>query len=70
MWIYFPIVNGNFCYQKENRVTVKKYLTDKLFNLFELFYKHRVFLEISIPSVSEIADSASESFLPSPSYCL
>ena len=29
----------------------KKYLTDKLFNLFHLFSKHGVFLEISIPSI-------------------
>ena len=35
----------------------KKYLTDKLFNLFELFYKHKVFLEISIPSVIHNTES-------------
>lgn len=29
----------------------KKYLTDKLFDIFDLFYKHRVFLEIAVPSV-------------------
>lgn len=29
----------------------KKYLTDKLFDLFELFSKYEVFLEIAIPSV-------------------
>ena len=29
----------------------KKYLTDKLFNLFELFSKYSVFLEIAIPSI-------------------
>ena len=29
----------------------KKYLTDKLFDLFDLFYKHGVFLEIALPSV-------------------
>ena len=28
-----------------------KYLTDKLFDIFDLFYKHRVFLEIAVPSV-------------------
>ena len=29
----------------------KKYLTDKLFNLFELFSNYKVFLEIAIPSI-------------------
>jgi|UniRef100_A0A6C0LY19 hypothetical protein len=29
----------------------KKYLTDKLFDLFELFSKYEVFLEIAIPSI-------------------
>jgi len=29
----------------------KKYLNDKLFDLFEIFSKHEVFLEISIPSI-------------------
>jgi len=29
----------------------KKYLTDKLFNLFELFARHEIFLEIAIPSI-------------------
>jgi hypothetical protein len=29
----------------------KKYLTDELFNLFELFSKHDVFLEIAVPSI-------------------
>ena len=29
----------------------KKYLTDTLFDLFELFSKHGVFLEIAIPSI-------------------
>lgn len=29
----------------------KKYLTDNLFELFELFSKHEVFLEIAIPSI-------------------
>jgi hypothetical protein len=29
----------------------KKYLTDKLFDLFELFSKYNVFLEIAIPSI-------------------
>jgi len=29
----------------------KRYLTDKLFHLFELFAKHNVFLELSIPSI-------------------
>jgi hypothetical protein len=29
----------------------KKYLTDKLFDLFSLFAKHKVFLELAIPSV-------------------
>lgn len=29
----------------------KRYLTDKLFDLFELFSKHEVFLEIAVPSI-------------------
>ena len=29
----------------------KKYITDKLFDLFDLFAKHKVFLEIAIPSI-------------------
>lgn len=29
----------------------KKYLTDTLFDMFELFYNHKVFLELAIPSV-------------------
>ena len=29
----------------------KKYLTDKLFDLFDIFAKHEVFLEIAIPSI-------------------
>lgn len=29
----------------------KKYLTKKLFNLFKIFSKHEVFLEISVPSI-------------------
>lgn len=29
----------------------KRYLTDKLFNLFDLFFKYNIFLEIAIPSI-------------------
>ena len=39
----------------------KKYLTEKLFNLFELFSKYEVFLEIAIPSIiNNIATDISE----------
>ncbi len=40
----------------------KKYLTDKLFKLFELFAKYEVFLEIAIPSVINNIEQCKEEY--------
>ena len=40
----------------------KEYLTDKLFNLFSLYVKHKVFLELAIPSIINNIETNKEKY--------